>query len=44
MICPFIKAAEVWLPSEDGQLLEFGSGTFGTARWCCISDLLDLLR
>lgn len=32
MICPFIKAAEVWLPSEDGQLLEFGSGTFGSAR------------
>ena len=32
MISPFIKAAEVWLPSEDGQLLEFGSGTFGSAR------------
>jgi hypothetical protein len=28
----FIRAAEVWLPSEDGSLLEFGAGAFGTAR------------
>ncbi len=32
MSATFIKAAEVWLPSEDGQLLEFGTGTFGAAR------------
>ena len=28
----FIKAAEVWVPSADGTLLEFGSGGFGPAR------------
>jgi hypothetical protein len=28
----FIKAAEVWIPSEDGSILEFGSGAFGPAR------------
>ncbi|CAN5271393.1 GAF domain-containing protein [soil metagenome] len=32
MISTFIKAAEVWVPSDDGHLLEFGSGTFGSAR------------
>ena len=32
MISTFIKAAEVWVPSDDGQLLEFGTGTFGPAR------------
>lgn len=32
MSSTFIKAAEVWLPSEDGTLLEFGSGAFGPAR------------
>ncbi|MGZ3252895.1 MAG: GAF domain-containing protein [Burkholderiaceae bacterium] len=32
MISTFIKAAEVWVPSDDGQLLEFGNGTFGSAR------------
>ncbi|HXC41119.1 MAG TPA: GAF domain-containing protein [Burkholderiales bacterium] len=26
----FIKAAEVWLPSKDGTLLELGSGYFGS--------------
>jgi hypothetical protein len=28
----FIKAAEVWLPSADGSLLEFHAGAFGSAR------------
>jgi hypothetical protein len=28
----FIKAAEVWIPSEDKSLLEFGAGAFGPAR------------
>jgi hypothetical protein len=28
----FIRAAEVWLPSADGTLLEFGAGAFGAAR------------
>lgn len=28
---PFIRAAEIWLPSEDHTLLEFGSGLFGDA-------------
>jgi len=32
MSSTFIKAAEVWLPSEDGSLLEFGAGAFGPAR------------
>ncbi|MDM0042380.1 GAF domain-containing protein [Variovorax sp. J22G21] len=32
MTSTFIKAAEVWLPSDDGSLLEFGSGAFGSAR------------
>jgi hypothetical protein len=32
MTSTFIKAAEVWLPSNDGTLLEFGSGAFGAAR------------
>src|SRR3954464_11315489 len=32
MISTFIKAAEVWVLSDDGQLLEFGAGTFGPAR------------
>lgn len=32
MTSTFIKAAEVWLPSDDGSLLEFGSGAFGPAR------------
>ncbi|CAN7521171.1 GAF domain-containing protein [Variovorax sp. LjRoot130] len=32
MTSTFIKAAEVWLPSDDGSLLEFGSGAFGAAR------------
>jgi hypothetical protein len=32
MTATFIKAAEVWLPSQDGTLLEFGSGAFGDAR------------
>jgi hypothetical protein len=32
MLNTFIKAAEVWVPSDDGMLLEFGSGVFGEAR------------
>lgn len=28
----FIRAAEVWLPSQDGTLLEFGAGLFGEAK------------
>ena len=28
----FIRATEVWLPSADGTLLEFGAGLFGDAR------------
>jgi hypothetical protein len=28
----FIKAAELWVPSHDDSLLEFGGGAFGTAR------------
>jgi hypothetical protein len=32
MISTFIKAAEIWVLSDDGQLLEFGTGTFGPAR------------
>jgi len=32
MTSTFIKAAEVWLPNDDGSLLEFGSGAFGPAR------------
>lgn len=28
----FVKALEIWLPSEDGTLLEFGGGLFGAAR------------
>jgi hypothetical protein len=28
----FIKAAEVWLPSADGTLLDFHAGAFGAAR------------
>jgi putative methionine-R-sulfoxide reductase with GAF domain len=28
----FIKAAELWLPSGDGSLLEFGGGAFGPAQ------------
>ncbi len=27
----FIKAAEVWLPTADGSMLEFGDGLFGSA-------------
>lgn len=32
MTSTFIKAAEVWLPSGDGSLLEFGSGAYGPAK------------
>ena len=32
MSATFIKAAELWVPSHDGSLLEFGGGAFGTAR------------
>ncbi|SEB20210.1 GAF domain-containing protein [Variovorax sp. YR216] len=32
MTATFIKAAELWIPSHDGSLLEFGGGAFGTAR------------
>jgi GAF domain-containing protein len=32
MLNTFIKAAEVWVPSDDGMLLEFGSGLFGDAK------------
>lgn len=32
MLNTFIKAAEVWMPSDDGMLLEFGSGLFGEAK------------
>lgn len=32
MTATFIKAAEVWIPSADGTLLEFGCGGFGPAR------------
>jgi hypothetical protein len=32
MTSTFIKAAEVWLPSADGSLLEFGGGAFGPAK------------
>lgn len=28
---PFVRAAEVWLPSQDHTLLEFGAGLFGDA-------------
>lgn len=28
----FIQAAELWLPSDDGSLLEFSGGAFGTAK------------
>ena len=28
----FIRAAEIWLPSADGSLLEFGSGLYGPLR------------
>jgi hypothetical protein len=31
MTSTFIKAAEVWVPSNDGSLLEFGAGVFGPA-------------
>lgn len=34
----FIRAIEVWRPSDDGLLLEFGGGLFGTAtRFAAIS-------
>ena len=29
---PFIRAAEVWLPSPDGTVLDFGAGFFGDAK------------
>ncbi|MEF7613833.1 GAF domain-containing protein [Aquincola sp. MAHUQ-54] len=32
MTTTFIRAAEVWAPSDDGQLLEYRAGAFGTAR------------
>jgi len=32
MASTFIKAAEVWIPSDDGMLLEFGGGAFGAAK------------
>ncbi|MDM0029203.1 hypothetical protein [Variovorax saccharolyticus] len=32
MASTFIKAAEVWLPSGDGSLLEFGGGAYGPAK------------
>jgi hypothetical protein len=32
MTSTFIRAAEVWLPSEDRSLLEFGGGVFGPAK------------
>jgi len=32
MTSTFIKAAELWVPSHDGALLEFGGGAFGAAR------------
>jgi len=32
MTSTFIKAAEVWLPNDDGSLLEFGGGAFGPAK------------
>lgn len=28
----FIQAAELWLPSSDGSLLDFGGGAFGAAK------------
>jgi hypothetical protein len=32
MTATFIKAAEVWVPSDDGALLELSAGAFGDAR------------
>ena len=37
----FIRVIEYWVPSEDGSLLEFGGGLFGTAkRFAAISRSL----
>lgn len=37
----FIRVIEYWVPSEDGNLLEFGGGLFGTAkRFAAISRSL----
>ncbi|MEO8296763.1 MAG: GAF domain-containing protein [Burkholderiales bacterium] len=32
MPATFIKAVELWVPGEDGSLLEFSAGAFGAAR------------
>jgi len=45
MTSTFIKAAEVWVPSNDGSLLEFGAGAFGGAkRFAAISRSMSFGR